>query len=101
MLNILTIGMISVNLRASGVLRPKISQPPNGSLAFLHSLTPNGGPMAHRNAEFHRRKEAERRDKPAAVAVPEESQPETDDDILRSLGWWLLPHNGDGPGVPD
>lgn len=33
--------------------------------------------------------------------TPEESQPETDDDILRSLGWWLIPSNGDGPEVKD
>jgi len=35
------------------------------------------------------------------ACTPEESQPETDAEVLRELGWWLLPNNGDGPEVPD
>jgi hypothetical protein len=31
----------------------------------------------------------------------EESQPETDAEALRSLGWWLIPSNGDEPEVQD
>jgi hypothetical protein len=31
----------------------------------------------------------------------EESQPETDAEALRSLGWWLIPANGNEPEVQD
>ncbi len=46
------------------------------------------------------------RRKPRTVAelearTYEESQPETDDDILRALGWWLLPSNGPEPEVSE
>ena len=33
--------------------------------------------------------------------TPEESQPESDAEVLRELGWWLLPSNGDEPEVQD
>jgi len=33
--------------------------------------------------------------------TPEESQPETDAEALRSLGWWLIPNNGDEPEVQE
>lgn len=33
--------------------------------------------------------------------TPDESQPESDAEVLRQLGWWLLPANGDEPEVQD
>ena len=48
-----------------------------------------------------------RKPKPAETAESmdnrtyEESQPETDAEALRSLGWWLIPSNGDEPEVQD